>query len=97
MRQLITRIGDDLHASLKARAAAERRSVNSLVTELLEHGVSKSAAHSRWRARLEAEGRVVVPTPKWQTPVSRDEAIAATRGWGTSVSEALLADRDESD
>lgn len=97
MRQLITRIGDDLHTRLKARAAAEHRSVNSLVTELLEHGVSKSDARSRWRARLEAEGRVVIRTPKWRAPTSRDEAIAATRGWGASVSEALRADRDESD
>lgn len=96
MRQLITRIGDDLHVRLKARAEAEHRSVNSLVTELLENGVPQADAHRRWRARLEAEGRVVIPTPKWPAPASRDEAIAATRGWGTSVSEALEADRDES-
>jgi plasmid stability protein len=96
VRQLITRIDDDLHARLKMRAAAEGRSVNSLVTELLESGVSRAEAHKRWRARLEAEGRVYVP-PQPAGPVpSRDEVIDATRGWGTAVSEALQAERDES-
>lgn len=96
MRQLITRIEDDLHARLKERAAAERRSVNALVTELLENGVSKTEARRRWRARLEAEGRVFVP-PKPKGPVlSHDELEEATRGIGPVLSEALRALRDES-
>ncbi|MGH2934160.1 MAG: FitA-like ribbon-helix-helix domain-containing protein [Gaiellaceae bacterium] len=96
MRQLIARIDDDLHARLKERAAAEHRSVNSLVTELLENGVSKTEARRRWRARLEAEGRVFVP-PQPKGPVlSHDELAEVTRGWGTAVSDALQAMRDES-
>jgi plasmid stability protein len=93
MRQLITRIDDALHARLKERAAAEGRSVNALVTEMIENGVSADDERRRWKARLKAEGRLVVPTPLWPVPASRDEAIETTRGWGTSVSEELEKQR----
>lgn len=93
MRQLLTRIDDALHARLKERAAAEQRSVNSLVTEVLENAVSQPRARQRLKDRLRAEGRLVVPPqPKGPVP-SRDEVIAATRGWGTAVSEELERQR----
>jgi plasmid stability protein len=93
VRQLIARIDEDLHARLKDRAAAERRSVNSLVRELLEHGVSKDDARTQLRRRVAALGLLVVPPQPRQPPPSRNEAIAATRGAGTAVTDALAEDR----
>lgn len=94
MRQLIARIDDELHARLKDRAAIEHRSVNSLVTELLESGVSKDDVRSRFRARLRAEGRLYVPPKPKRRPPSRDAAIEAMRGLGPAVIEALEAGRE---
>jgi plasmid stability protein len=93
VRQLIARIDDDLHARLKARAAEERRSLNAVVTELLEQGLAADDPRARLRARLKAAGLLTVP-PQPEGPVpSRDEAIALTRGVGRAASEALEADR----
>lgn len=56
MRQLITRLDDDLHARLKARAQAEGRSVNALVVEALER---VTGAPVDARAALRQRGRPV--------------------------------------
>lgn len=90
MRQLITRIDDDLHARLKARAAAEGRSMNALVQDLLAHELPPESPREWVRRRAEAAGiRIVVP-PLPEGPVpTRDEAIAMTRGAGRAGSEGL--------
>lgn len=94
MRQLITRIDDELHARLKARAAAEGRSVNSFVKEALAQRLDSESPKQRLRAQIEAAGlSVKLPPPSGIAPPSLDDAIALTRGWGTAVSEALEADR----
>jgi antitoxin FitA len=92
MRQLITRIDDELHERLRTRAAAEGRSVNSLVKELLDVALSAVDERARVAARVEAAGLRIVPRPE-RPPPSRDAAIAATRGAGRVASAALLADR----
>jgi antitoxin FitA len=92
VRQLIARIDDQLHGRLKARAAAERRSLNSLVQELLVQGLSADDERERIRARADASGLRVVPRPERGAP-SHKAAIAATRGAGQSASEALAAER----
>jgi plasmid stability protein len=92
MRQLIARVDDGLHERLKERAAAEHRSMNSLVQDLLERGLPADDRRERIRARAEAGGLRVVPRPK-QRPPSRDAAIASTRGAGRAASQALAADR----
>jgi plasmid stability protein len=92
MRQLIARITDDLHSRLKARAAAEGRSLNSLVTDALSSAVSNDDPRSRLRARLEAQRLRVVPTTPRRVP-SRDRAIAGTRGAGDAASRALIEER----
>lgn len=92
VRQLITRIDDRLHRQLKDRAAAEGRSMNALVTELLSAAVSSSDERAQVRSRVEASGLQVAPRPA-RRPPSRDAAIAATRGAGRSASEALAAER----
>lgn len=94
MKQLITRVDERLHERLKARAAAEGRSLNALVNDLLEAALTNDDPRARVRARIDALGlRVDVPAPVGPIP-SLDEVIAATRGAGTAASEALEADRN---
>lgn len=92
MRQLITRIDDDLHASLQARARAEGRSVASLVREVLTSAVSEGTDRASVIARFERAGLVVRPPAPEQVP-THEEIWRASRGAGSAVSEALAADR----
>lgn len=92
MRQLIARVDEELHGRLKARAKAEGRSLNALVTELLRAGIAKNAIEARARARLQASGLRVVPVVEGSAP-SRDAAIRATRGAGRAASKALGDER----
>ena len=92
VRQLIARIEDELHERLKLRAAAEHRSLNSLVRELLERGVPPADPRTLVRERAAAAGLLVVPTPEPGAP-SREAAIASTRGTGQAASEALAHER----
>ena len=94
MRQLIARIDDELHSRLKARAAAERRSVNSLVRELLEREVPARTRKEQFRARVEAAGLLAEVPPPAKRPPSRDQVMKWLRGdAGRAVIEALEADR----
>jgi plasmid stability protein len=92
MRQLITRVDDDLHARLRLRAIQEGRSVNALVNDILAAEVSRGDPRSALRMRARASGRLVVPPAPARTP-SRDAVARATRVAGTAASEALLLDR----
>lgn len=92
MRQLIARIDDSLHEELKARAAAEGRSMNSVVTELLTSGLAVSDQRKIIEARAVAEGLLVVPRQQRRAP-SRKAAISSTRGMGPTASKALEAER----
>lgn len=93
MKQLIARVDDSLHRRLKEKARAEGRSLNALVTDVLEANVADDDPRARLRARVAALGLgVTVPRPRGRIP-SLDEAIRSTRGAGTAVSEALQAER----
>jgi len=94
MKQLITRVDEDLHERLKARAAVEGRSVNTLVTELLRAGLMDDDVRARIRARIEAAGLNVTHRPLRRAP-SRMAAIRSTRGAGSAASEALEAERSK--
>ncbi len=94
MRQLIARIDDELHARLRAEAAAQGRSVNSLVTETLENALGLSSTKQGVRERARASGRLVTP-PMPKNPPSRARMLRANRGSGTALSEALAAERSE--
>jgi len=92
MRQLITRLDDELHRELKRRAIAEGRSVNALVTELIRRGIAGNDKKELLRARLRALGRSSnIPRPK--KAASLADVLKLTRGTGTTVSEALAAER----
>jgi plasmid stability protein len=94
VRQLITRIDDDLHRRLKERARDQGRSVNALVTEILDEAVPNESPRDRLRRRLRAEGRLVeIEAPKEPT-LSRDEVRELLRGdAGKAILEALEEDR----
>ncbi|GAA1033054.1 MULTISPECIES: FitA-like ribbon-helix-helix domain-containing protein [Amycolatopsis] len=94
MKQLITRVDDELHARLKARAEAEGRSMNDLVTEVLSAALNREETPEAWKARLLAEGKLVTFEPE-RKPVGLDELERRSAGWGTSVSEALDWSRGE--
>ncbi|GAA1215305.1 toxin-antitoxin system HicB family antitoxin [Prauserella alba] len=88
MKQLITRIDDSLHAKVKAKAEAEGRSVNDLVSGLLEAAVEDSETDEAWHRRLIADGTLVEFTPAGPVP-SHEELEARLVGLGTAVGEAL--------
>jgi plasmid stability protein len=95
MRQLLTRIDDELHRELKRRAAAEGRSVNTLVTELLRKSVAGSDKRELLRARIRALGRSAnIPRPG--RALSLDAIERLTRGAGPIVSQALEEERSRS-
>lgn len=93
MRQLITRIDDDLHRRLKERAREEGRSLNALVTQILEEAVPDESPRARLRRRLRAEGRLRdFPIP--ENPPSLEEVREMLRGdAGKAFLEALDEDR----
>lgn len=91
---MITRIDDELHARLKARAEAEGRSMNDLVTEALRGVVAKTETRAEWKRRLIAEGKLITFEPEGEAP-GHDKLEELSRGWGTAVSEALDWTRGE--
>lgn len=91
MKQLITRIDDDLHRRLKERAAEQDRSLNDLVSSVLAAAAQDDAASLR--RRIERSGLRVLP-PRHSSSRSREAVIERQRGSGRAVSEALAADRD---
>ncbi len=94
MRQLIARVDERLHQRLKSRASAEGRSMNAVVNDLLDKGLSGTDEQARLDSYLRSRGLLYVPPAPRRPPLSRDEVIRSTRGWGTAVSEALEAERN---
>ena len=94
MRQLITRLDDDLHARVKAKAEAEGRSMNEFVTETLKVAVGKTETREEWHKRMLAEGKAVAFAPEGPVP-TREELAEMMRGTGTAVSAALEWSRGE--
>lgn len=92
MRQLITRLDDDLHRRLKERASRAGTSMNAYVTAVLREAVARDDAKARLRQRLRVDGRLVVPSVTG-TPPDRDEAIALLRGAADAVLESIDSGR----
>jgi plasmid stability protein len=95
MRRLTTRVSEDLHLSLKRRAAAENRSVNELIVEILGEAMSASDQRRLIRERLRTLG-LLAHIGRPRHVISHDAALALTRGIGPAVSEALSAERRRS-
>lgn len=92
MRQVITRVEDELHARLRAAAAARGVSVNAFVVEALTAAISGTTTRETIRRRAESSGRRVVP-PTPDTDPTWDDVLDAGAEAGTAVSEALAAER----
>jgi plasmid stability protein len=96
VRQLITRIDDDLHQRLKDRAQEEGTSVNALVTRILDEHIVPETAKERIIRRAGERG-VLVRYPKPSSPApTAAEIEQLTAGWGRAVSEQLHHDRHRS-
>ncbi|MGH3718502.1 MAG: FitA-like ribbon-helix-helix domain-containing protein [Pseudonocardiaceae bacterium] len=77
MKQLISRIDDDLHQRLKRRATQEGRSLNDFVAEVLARAVADE--RESFARLLERSGlRVLPPAPTQQHP-SLDDVLDANR------------------
>jgi len=89
VRQLITRIDDDLHRRLKERAREEGRSLNALVTQILEEAVPDESPRARLRRRLRERGMLVeLNAPK--PTLAREQVREMLRGdAGKAFLEAL--------
>ncbi|MGH3546483.1 MAG: toxin-antitoxin system HicB family antitoxin [Mycobacteriales bacterium] len=92
MKQMITRLDDELHAQLKARAAAESLSLNGLVAHVLAGAVDHPVTRQAIRERARAAGLLVVVESSERVP-TRAQAFAATQGLGQAASDALFAQR----
>jgi plasmid stability protein len=92
MKQLITRLDDELHSRLKARAAAEERSLNDLVSAILAEAVGQHLTRQLVRTRARTAGLLTQPTAP-ECTVTHEQALDATRGLGIAASAALDADR----
>jgi antitoxin FitA len=92
MKQLITRVDEDLHRRLKEKAAAEGRSVNALVVESLEKAVGAPVnQRAELRRRLQREGVLATPARRIGRPAppSHGEVRAALQENRDAVLEAL--------
>jgi plasmid stability protein len=94
MRQMITRVEDDLHVRVKEAAAARGMSVNAFVVETLAAAVGTETPREAVRRRAEATGRRVVPPPPDESP-SWADVIDAGAGAGDAVSRALAEERQQ--
>jgi hypothetical protein len=92
VRQVITRVEDELHARLKAAAAARGVSVNAFVVGALTAAVGATDAREAVRRRAEASEKRVVPPAPEEAP-SWDEVAAAGAAAGSAVSDALAEER----
>lgn len=92
MKQILTRVSDEQHATLKRRAAREGRSMNDLVVAALDRAaLEDSDPRERLRARAAALGILAEPMgPPPTGPIpSYEEILEENRGSGPALSEAL--------
>jgi hypothetical protein len=93
VRQLITRVPEDILDACKRKARAEGVSMNTFVNRLLARAAAVDEAGAELDRRLAEAGiRVVYPVMD-RVPPSMEEVWAATAGSGTAILDELLAQR----
>jgi plasmid stability protein len=92
VRQFITRLDEALLVKLKQRAAAEGRSVNALIGEMLASQLAGESAKAAFRQR--AGDRIVIPPQPARVP-SWESLRRASKRAGRAVSQALSKERAE--
>lgn len=95
MRQMITRLGDDLHEALKRKAKAEGKSLNAFVLDTLSQTISPEDAQAAFVEQLRARGLLLEREPPVGTVPTLEELRKLDPGAADAVLEALLAERDE--
>jgi len=94
VKQLITRVPDDVLDACKRKAKAEGVSMNAFVNRLLVEAAEADERSSELDRRIAALGLTVHIVPS--TPAPRlEEVLELTRGAGTALSEALEWSRGE--
>lgn len=94
VKQLIARIEARLHERLKQRAAVEGRSMNAVVTDLLEKGLSADDERARFRARLKEMGMLSEPPrPRGSVPTHEELRKQIGPDGARAVIEAFEAER----
>lgn len=95
MRQMITRLDDDLHEALKLKAKTEGKSLNAFVLETLSRTISPEDAQAAFVEQLRARGLLLEREPTGGEVPTLDELRKLDPGAGAAVLDALLAERDE--
>ncbi len=95
MRQMITRLDDDLHEALKRKAKAEGKSLNAFVVETLRRTVTPEDAQAVFVEALRSRGLLVERQPPDGPVLTLEELRKLDPGVGDAVLEALLAERSE--
>ncbi len=88
MKQLITRVPDDVLNVCKQKAKAEGVSMNTFVNRLLVRAAEADERGRELDRRIAAAGLTVRAVPSMQPP-SMAEVLWLTKGAGTGLSEAL--------
>lgn len=96
VKQLLLRVPDEVHRRLTARAARDRRSVNSVATEILDAAADADEGDRRERLRARAATlgilRAMPATPG--SEAKRRRVIASTRGIGPVLDQLLAEERE---
>lgn len=93
MKQLITRVPDDVLEACKRKAKAEGVSMNAFVNRLLAQAAEADERGRAFDRRLAEAGiQVVYPSPS-RVPPTLEEVWEVTRGSGTAILDELLAQR----
>ena len=93
MKQLITRVPDDVLDACKRRAKAEGVSMNTFVNRLLARAAEADERGRELDRRLADAGITVVYPTLDRVPPTLEEVWATTRGTGTAILDELLAQR----
>jgi hypothetical protein len=93
MKQLITRVPDDVLDACKRKAKAEGVSMNTFVNRLLADAAAADEKGAELDRRLAEAGIKVVYPVMDRVPPTDEELAAMLRGTGTAILDELLAQR----
>jgi hypothetical protein len=93
VKQLITRVPEDVLDACKRRAKAEGVSMNTFVNRLLAKAAAADAAGAELDRRLAEAGIKVVYPVMDRVPPTDEELVDALRGSGTAILDELLSQR----
>lgn len=93
MKQLITRVPEDVLDACKRKAKAEGVSMNTFVNRLLADAAAADERGAELDRRLAEAGIKVVYPQLDRVPPTMEEVWAMTAGTGTAILDELLAQR----